>query len=269
MIRRCNNYRTVNHFDDHVFDDNDRPRLRNPSKYRCTPYTELHTTLNQKRRPKKKVDVKSTTPIPPPTFVVVHDFLVLRLQPYVAGGEVVLQNKFFMHITWSTICIIRALFGHTHNGWLDETHMTIWIRLLMERRFDSDRYTIMSPNFFVCHVLEDGFDWRAFMSGIATYPNFMVPWWNVLMPIHSFHNHWLFGKLRLESMEVHIYDSLGRSTYKKFEYDGTLSKFAARAQRNIPRIPLDMKFIFETNVPQKSSELGEIALFLFVCLWNN
>nr|KAJ0222219.1 hypothetical protein LSAT_V11C200092620 [Lactuca sativa] len=50
---------TVNHFDDHVFDGNevtlDRPRLRNPSKYRCTPYTEFHTTPKQKQRQKKTI----------------------------------------------------------------------------------------------------------------------------------------------------------------------------------------------------------------------
>nr|KAJ0204228.1 hypothetical protein LSAT_V11C500287120 [Lactuca sativa] len=182
---------TVNHFDDHVFYGNkvtpDRPRLRNPSKYRCTPYADLHTTPKQKRRPKKKVDAKSTTPFPPPAFDVAHDFSVLRLQPYVAGGEYRLYNLVLDREFWS------ALFGRTHNGWLDEAHLTIWIRLLMERRFDSDRYTIMSPNFFAFHVLKDGFDWRAFMSGIATYPNFIVPWWNVdtvLMSIHSFPNHW-------------------------------------------------------------------------------
>ena len=49
----------------------------------------------------------------------------------------------------------------------------------MERRFDGDRYTIMPPNFFVCHALEDGYDWSAFMSGRATYPNIMVAWWDV------------------------------------------------------------------------------------------
>lgn len=49
----------------------------------------------------------------------------------------------------------------------------------MERRFESDRHTIMPPNFFVCHALEEGQDWRAFMAGIATYPNFMVAWWDV------------------------------------------------------------------------------------------
>lgn len=58
-------------------------------------------------------------------------------------------------------------------------HITIWYRLLMERRFESDRHTIMPPNFFVSHALEEGQDWRAFMAGIATYPNFMVAWWDV------------------------------------------------------------------------------------------
>nr|KAJ0225982.1 hypothetical protein LSAT_V11C100044070 [Lactuca sativa] len=75
----------------------------------------------------------------------------------------------------------------------------------MERRFDSDRHTIMPPNFFDCHVLEDGFDWRAFMSGIAIYPNFMVALWDVntiLIPIHSSLNHWLFRELRLPSMAL-------------------------------------------------------------------
>nr|KAJ0190319.1 hypothetical protein LSAT_V11C800403250 [Lactuca sativa] len=72
-----------------------------------------------------------------------------------------------------------ALFGHTHDGWLEAAHITIWYRLLMEIRFDSDRHTIMPPNFFVYHVLEDGYDWRAFMSGIDKYPNFEVAWWDV------------------------------------------------------------------------------------------
>nr|KAJ0222230.1 hypothetical protein LSAT_V11C200091050 [Lactuca sativa] len=74
--------------------------------------------------------------------------------------------------------------------------MMIWIRLLMERRFETDRYTIMPPNFLVFHVLEYGFDWRAFMYGIATYLDFMVPWWDVdtvYMRIHSFSNNWLLA----------------------------------------------------------------------------
>nr|KAJ0213842.1 hypothetical protein LSAT_V11C400162540 [Lactuca sativa] len=139
----------VNYYDVFGFDGKevtpDRPRSRNSSKYLCPPYTELHMTPKQQRRPKKKVDINLTSPIPPPTFVIVHDFSVLRLQPYVAGGE----------------------------------QITIWYRLLMERRFDSDRHTIMPPIFFVCHALEEGHDWRAFMVGIATYLNFMVAWWDV------------------------------------------------------------------------------------------
>nr|KAJ0218626.1 hypothetical protein LSAT_V11C300119600 [Lactuca sativa] len=88
-------------------------------------------------------------------------------------------------------------------------HITILYRLLMERRFEGDRHTIMPPNFFVFHALEEGQDWRAFMAGIASYPNFMVAWWDVdtvLLPIHSSPNHWLFEELRLASMEVHIYE---------------------------------------------------------------
>nr|KAJ0195764.1 hypothetical protein LSAT_V11C700363650 [Lactuca sativa] len=163
----------VNYYDAYGFDGKevtlDRPRARNSSKYLCPPYTELHTTLKQKRRPKKKVDIESTSPVPPPAFAVVHDFFVLRLQPYVAG------DRDF----WS------ALFGQTHDGWLKSLyhnyvqHITIWYELLMERRFDSDRRIIMPPNFFVFHAREEGHDWRAFMAGIATYPNFMVAWWDV------------------------------------------------------------------------------------------
>ncbi|XP_052626875.1 uncharacterized protein LOC128133458 [Lactuca sativa] len=149
----------------------------------------------------------------------------------------------------------------------------------MERRFESDRHTIMPPNFFVSHALEEGQDWRAFMAGIATYPNFMVAWWNVdtvLLPIHSSPNHWLFGELRLTSMEVHIYDSLGRGAYEKFKSEGIFSKFERRvtnyldkikywARRNIPRIPLNMQFIYEENVPQQSSHLGDCGVF--VCMF--
>nr|KAJ0225035.1 hypothetical protein LSAT_V11C100007910 [Lactuca sativa] len=257
--------RNVNYYDDYVTPD--RPRARNSSKYLCPPYTDLHTTLKQKKKKtKKKVDIKSTNLVPTPAFVVVYDFFVLRLEPCVAGGEVVIHNYLFhpynvQHRLYNLVLdrdFWSALFGHTHDGWLEAAyhnfvhHMTIWYRLLMERRFDSDRHTTMPPNFFVCRVLEDRYDWREFMLGIATYPNFMV-----LMPIHSFPNHWLFGELRLASMEVHLYDSLDRA-------DGTFTKFEARvadyldkidywARRNIPRIPLNMHFIFETNVPQQSS----------------
>nr|KAJ0223571.1 hypothetical protein LSAT_V11C200064120 [Lactuca sativa] len=272
----------VNYYDAYGFDGKevtlDRLRARNPSKYLCPPYTELHTTPKQKRRPKKKVDIKSTSPVPPPAFVVVHDFSVLRLQPYVACGEVVIQNYLFhsydvQHHLFNLVLdrdFWSALFGHTHDGWLEAAHITIWNRLLMERRFDSDRHTIMPSNFFVCHVMEEGYDWRAFMAGIATYPNFMV-----LMSIHSSPNHWLFGELRLASMQVHIYDSLGRGAYEKFNSDGTFTKIEARvadyldkidywAQRNIPRIPLNMRFIFETNVPQQSSRFGDCGIRTFL-----
>nr|KAJ0209371.1 hypothetical protein LSAT_V11C400177930 [Lactuca sativa] len=158
----------VDYFDD---DDDkevtpDKPRSRKPSQYLCPPYTEifLHTTPKQKRRTKKKVDIKSTSPVPPPVFGVAHDFSMLRLQPYVAGA----------------------------------------------------------------------------------------------------------------SMEVHIYDSLGRGAYEKFKSEGIFSKFERRvanyldkikywARRNIPRIPLNMQFIYEENVPQQSSHLGDCGVF--VCMF--
>nr|KAJ0191478.1 hypothetical protein LSAT_V11C800431010 [Lactuca sativa] len=249
----------------------------------CALLTPSCTRPKQKRRTKKKVDIKSTSPVPPPVFGVAHDFSMLRLQPYVAG------DRDF----WS------SLFGHTHDGWLESAsitklscvqHITIWYRLLMERRFESDRHTIMPPNFFVSRALEEGQDWRAFMAGIATYPNFMVAWWDVdtlnlivyiennivLLPIHSSPNHWLFGELRLASMEVHIYESLGRGAYEKIKFEGIFSKFERRvanyldkikywARRNIPRIPLNMQFIYEENVPQQSSHLGDCDVF--VCMF--
>nr|KAJ0191717.1 hypothetical protein LSAT_V11C800398120 [Lactuca sativa] len=276
----------VDYFDD---DDGkevtpDKPRTRKSSQYLCPPYTELHTTPKQKRKTKKKVDIKSTSPVPPPVFGVAHDFSMLRLQPYVAGGEVVIQNYILhsydvQHRLFNFVLdrdFWSSLFGHTHYGWLESAHITIWYRLLMERRFESDRHTIMPPNFFVSHALEEGQDWRSFMAGIATYPNFMVAWWDVdtvLLPIHSSPNHWLFGELRLESMEVHIYDSLGRGAYEKFKYEGIFSKFERRVanyldknkywvRRNIPRIPLNMQFIYEENVPQQSSHLGDCGVFL-------
>nr|KAJ0199831.1 hypothetical protein LSAT_V11C600325140 [Lactuca sativa] len=262
----------------------DKPRSRKPSQFLCTPYTELHTTPKQKRRTKKKVGMKSTSPVPPPVFGVAHDFSMLRLQPYVAGGEDVIQNYVLhsydvQHRLFNFVLdrdFWSSLFGHTHDGWLESAHITIWYRVLMEKRFESDRHIIMPPNFFVYHALEEGQDWRAFMAGIATYPNFMVVWWDVdtvLLPIHSSPNHWLFGELRLASMEVHIYDSLGRGAYEKIQSEGIFSKFERRvanyldkikywARRNIPRIPLNMQFIYEENVPQQSSHLGDCGVFL-------
>nr|KAJ0202202.1 hypothetical protein LSAT_V11C600321410 [Lactuca sativa] len=203
--------RIVDYFDEYDGKEvtPDKPRTRKSSQYLCPPYTELHTTPKEKRRTKKKVDIKSTSPVPPPVFGVAHDFSMLRLQPYVAGGEVVIQNYIFhsydVQHRLSNFVLDRdfwsSLFGHTHDGWLESAsitklscvqHITIWYRLLMERRFESDRHTIMPPNFFVSHALEEGQDWRAFMAGIATYPNFMVAWWDVdtvLLPIHSSPNH--------------------------------------------------------------------------------
>nr|KAJ0187002.1 hypothetical protein LSAT_V11C900495470 [Lactuca sativa] len=152
--------RNVDYYDAYGFDGKevtpDKPMTRKSSQYLCPPYTELHTTPKQKRRPKKKVDIKSTSPVPPPTFAIVHDFSVLRLQPYVAGGEVVIHNYLFrsydvQHHLFKFVLyrdFWSALFGHTHDGWLESSHITIWYRLLMERRFDGDRHTIMLLNFF-------------------------------------------------------------------------------------------------------------------------
>nr|KAJ0227050.1 hypothetical protein LSAT_V11C100026640 [Lactuca sativa] len=135
-------------------------------------------TPKPKRRAKKKVDTRSTTPPTPPIFGVAHDFSVLHPQPYVVGDEVVFYNLILDRELWC------ALFGHTHNGSLDEARITNWIRLLMERWFQADQYTIKPPNFFVWHLLEDSNDWRAFMSGVATYANIIVPWWDVDMEEH-------------------------------------------------------------------------------------
>nr|KAJ0191292.1 hypothetical protein LSAT_V11C800447430 [Lactuca sativa] len=133
----------INYYDDYGFDGKevtpDRPRARNSSKYLCPPYTMrysfnlkayiLHMTPKQKRILKKKVDIKSTSPVPPPAFAVVHDFSVLRLQPYVAGGEVVIHNYLFhsynvQHRLYNLVVnrdFWSALFGHTHDGWLEAT----------------------------------------------------------------------------------------------------------------------------------------------------
>nr|KAJ0191546.1 hypothetical protein LSAT_V11C800449810 [Lactuca sativa] len=293
-----------NIFDDDVFDVNDNNEAKEVSeedeiiiKGNVNYYDaygfhgkELHTTPKQKRRPKKKVNIKSTRPVPPPGFVVVHDFSVLRMQPYVAGDEVVIHNYLFhsydvQHRLFNLVLdrdFWSALFGHTHDGWLESAHITIWDRLLMDRHFDSDRHTIMPPNFFVCHALVEGYDWRAFMAGIATYPNFTVAWWDVdtiLLSIHLSPNHWLFRELRSVSMEVHIYDSLSKGAYEKFNSDGTFTKLEARvvdysekidywARKNIARIPLICNSFSKQMLPNKVV-VWEIAVFLFICLWNN
>nr|KAJ0195510.1 hypothetical protein LSAT_V11C700373550 [Lactuca sativa] len=206
--------RILDYFDDYGVDGKevtpDKLRTRKPSQYLCPPYIE--------------VDIKSTSPVPHPAFGVAHDFSMLRLQPYVAGGEVVIQNYLFhsydvQHRLFNFVLdrdFWSSLFGHTHDGWLESS---------------------------------------------------------VLLPIHSSPNHWLFEELRLVSMEVHIYDSLGRGAYEKFKSEGIFTKFECRvanyldkinywARRNIPRIPLNMQFIYEENVPQQSSHLGDFCMFM-------
>nr|KAJ0211169.1 hypothetical protein LSAT_V11C400195830 [Lactuca sativa] len=106
----------------------------------------------------------ATSSIPPPYFPVFFvdpDFIVLRLQPYVPVAEVVLEKYFFHDYKdfWS------LLFRHKDSGWLDKV-----VRLLMERHFKGDRYTIMPPTFFVFHAQGEGFDLTSFASRIATYP---------------------------------------------------------------------------------------------------
>nr|KAJ0213533.1 hypothetical protein LSAT_V11C400169660 [Lactuca sativa] len=264
--------RIVDYFDEYDGKEvtPDKSRTRKPSQYLCSPYTELHTTPKQKRRTKKKVDIKSTSPVPPPVFGVAHDFSMLHLQPYVAGGEIVIQNYIFhsydvQHRLFNFVLdrdFWSSLFGHTHDGWLESAHITIWYRLLMERRFESDRHTIMPPNFFCFSC----FGRRTGLEGVYG--------WYCYVP--QLHGCLLFGKLRLASMEVHIYDSLGRGAYEKFKYEGIFSKFERRVanyldkikywtRRNIPRIPLNMQFIYEENVPQQSSHLGDCGVF--VCMF--
>nr|KAJ0203036.1 hypothetical protein LSAT_V11C500244650 [Lactuca sativa] len=229
----------VDYFDEYGVDGKevtpDKPRTRKPSQYLCPPYTELHTTPKQKRR------LISNQQAP----FLLQLLVLLTTFPCCACNltEIVIQNYLFhsydvQHRLFNFVLdrdFWSSLFGHTHDGWLESS------------------------------------DWRAFMAGIATYPNFMVAWWDVdtvLLSIHSSPNHWLFGELRLASMEVHIYDSLGRGAYEKFKSEGIFSKFERRvanyldkikywARRNIPRIPLNMQFIYEENVPQQSSHFGD------------
>nr|KAJ0215496.1 hypothetical protein LSAT_V11C300103030 [Lactuca sativa] len=221
-----------NKFDDDVFDVNDYKEAKEVSEEDeviitgNVDYYDAYVAHDTEA--KKKIDIKSTSLVPPSAFVVVHDFFVLRLQPYVAGGEVVIHNYLF----------------HSY----DVQHRLF--NFVLDRDFGAPCLGIHTT---------DGQDWRAFMASIATYPNFMIAWWDVdtvLFPTHSSPNHWLFGELRLTSMEVHIYDNLGKVAYGKFNSDGTITKFESRvanyldkinywARRNIPRIPLNMQFIFE------------------------
>nr|KAJ0210663.1 hypothetical protein LSAT_V11C400194670 [Lactuca sativa] len=277
-------------FDDDVFDVNDYNKAKEEDEVIITgnvDYYDAYGFVGKEVTPDTE-DLKTITiflhttlnPVPPPAFAVVHDFSVLRLQPYVAGGEVVIHNYLFhsydvQHRLFNFVLdkdFWSALFGHTHDGWLESS-----------RRFKGDQHTIMPSNFFVCHALEEGQNLRAFMASIATYPNFMVAWWDVdtvLLPIHSSPNHWLFRELRLASMEVHIYDSLGRVAYEKLNSNGTYTKFESRvanyldkinywAPRNILRIPLNMQFILKKKMFPNKVVIWEIVVFLFVCLWNN
>nr|KAJ0194658.1 hypothetical protein LSAT_V11C700385420 [Lactuca sativa] len=240
-----------NKFDDDVFDINDYNEAKEvPEEDEVivtgnVDYYDAYVAHDTKA--KKKVDIKSTSPVPPPAFAVAHDFSVLRLQPYIAGGEVVIHNYLFhsydvQHRLFNFVLdrdFWSALFGHAHDGWLESSKRRIGGRLWLV-------------------FLRTSTSWLLGGMSIDT----------VLLPIHSSPNHWLFGELRLTSMEVHIYDSLGRVAYEKFISDGTFTKFESRvenyldkinywARRNIPRIPLKMQFIYEENVPQQSSHLGD------------
>nr|KAJ0187197.1 hypothetical protein LSAT_V11C900489400 [Lactuca sativa] len=289
-----------NKFDDDVFDVNDYNEAKEVSDedeviitgnvdyyddyslHPIKPRTRKNHHIAHDTEAKKKVDIKSTSSVPPPAFAVAHDISVLRLQPYVAGSEVVIQNYLFhsydvQHRLFNFVLdrdFWSALFGHTHDGWLESTRITIWYRLLMERRFEGDRHTIMPPNFFCWSCfgrrpgLEALYGWYCYVPQIHGCL--------VLLAIHSSPNHWLFGELRLASMEVHIYDSFGRVAYQKFKSDGTFTKFEYRvanyldkinywARRSIPRIPLNMQFIYEENVPQQSTHLGDCGVF--VCMF--
>nr|KAJ0204711.1 hypothetical protein LSAT_V11C500278910 [Lactuca sativa] len=159
VLEERNDY-AGNKFDDDVFDVNDYSEVKEESKERndnagkkfdddvsdedeiiitgIVDYfdeydgKELHTTPKQKRRTKKNVDIKSTSPVPPPVFGVAHDFSMLRLQPYVAGGEVVIQNYIFhsydvQHHLFNFVLdrdFWSSLFGHTHDGWLESASIT-------------------------------------------------------------------------------------------------------------------------------------------------
>nr|KAJ0207526.1 hypothetical protein LSAT_V11C500263170 [Lactuca sativa] len=183
----------VDYYDDYGVDGKevtpDKPRTRKPSQYLCPPYIELHTTPKQKRRAKKKVDIKSTSPVPPPAFAVTHDFSVLCLQPYVAGSEVVIQNYLFhsydvQHRLFNFVLdrdFWSVLFGHTHDGWLESMKDRIGGRLWLVLLRTPTSWLLVGMSIrsycrFIHPLITDylgNYDWRQWKSIFMTV---LVEW---------------------------------------------------------------------------------------------
>nr|KAJ0202427.1 hypothetical protein LSAT_V11C600299000 [Lactuca sativa] len=140
-----------------------------------------------------------------------------------------------------------------------------------------DRATARNPSKYLCHLYTEIEIFGASCLGIHTTNGWGQRLWrkgtiegHLWLVLLRTPTSWFLGGMSIR---------LGRGAYEKFNSDGTFTKFEARladyvdkigywAWRNIPRIPLNMQFISKQMFPNKIV-IWEIAVFLFVCLWNN
>ncbi|KAI3691292.1 hypothetical protein L2E82_49586 [Cichorium intybus] len=83
----------------------------------------------------------------------------------------------------------------------------------------------------------------------------------------------MLGELRLDTMKIHLYDSLLQGHYYNLlEEQGHIQKFKTDVvalldsikywnKRGIPRREVDLEFIIEAWVPQQSGPLGDCAVW--------
>ncbi|KAI3766120.1 hypothetical protein L2E82_16170 [Cichorium intybus] len=88
----------------------------------------------------------------------------------------------------------------------------------------------------------------------------------------------MLGELRLDTMNIHIYDSfLQGHFYDRLVQQGHIQNFKKQVvalldsinywqNRGIPRIDVDLEFIMETWVPQQSGPLGDCAVWYCLLL---
>ncbi|KAL4589968.1 hypothetical protein LXL04_002881 [Taraxacum kok-saghyz] len=255
-------------------------RTRKPSQAVKSPYTEA-----KPKKRNRKGGARDVT-----ADFVGRDYSDYKLQPYVFLGE-----KFTEHIIFrkdTTAISHRALnrakmcphfwgvlIGEKENGWLENTHIAVWVNLLNEKWQPEDDWTIMSPNYFT--LSRELKTWISCAKGDDK--DFKCrPWKDVdrvFIPINITRSHWILGELSLQTMKVRVFDSsLSMRSLQKLVSDRTTGRFqedlvglldgidywsSAGVDRKNPK---QLTFENVKGLPQQSGILGDCRVFLCIYL---
>ncbi|PWA34899.1 ulp1 protease family, C-terminal catalytic domain-containing protein [Artemisia annua] len=164
-------------------------------------------------------------------------------------------------------------------GWLNDSHIGLFVDLMMHFRPDDADWVMVGP-FFCTMILERQLP-LCYADGVTNG----IPWFRqgiekVLFPINEPDVHWSLGVLTISTGVIMLYDSLGRKNDEDLSlWDRNfrqnfqthlpvyLIKSQVMARRNMDPNTYHVSFQYASNVPRQGGLLGDCGIW--VCIFLN